>query len=192
MTMLFLRLGAVFAATAFATSAHAHPGHDAGVLAGLLHPLLGLDHLLAILAVGIWTARPGERGRWMLPVTFLVVMAVAATAALAGLHLPAVELGVAGSVLLAGLLLLLRVALAPAAGATLVSAFAVFHGYAHGAEIPAGGSPVLYLSGFLLMTVILLLAGRFVGVRLAGTRAGLPVTGSVLSVSGGWMIAALG
>lgn len=191
MKTLFLRLGAAFAATAYATSAHAHPGHGTDVLAGLLHPLLGMDHLLAILAVGVWAARLQERARWLVPASFLAAMAVAAAAALAGLPLPAVELGIAGSVLLAGLLLLLRVTLVPAAGAALVAAFAVFHGYAHGAEMPAGDSPALYIAGFLLTTAILLLAGRAMGRRLARTRVGLPATGSVLSISGGWLVAAL-
>lgn len=185
------RLLITLAAAGASSSALAHPGHGDGALAGLLHPLLGLDHLIAILATGVWIAQLAPGARKLLPFSFVAVMAAAALAALAGLPLPVVEFGILGSLLLAGLLIALRVQLAPAAGALLVSCFALFHGYAHGIELPALAVPWQYFAGFLFATGALLLAGIGAGMVLKQWKAGLPATGTLVFASGGWMLTQL-
>lgn len=191
MTTTLIRIGAALAAAGLAASAHAHPGHNEGALAGLLHPLAGIDHLLAILAVGMWAAHLGGRARLLLPASFILAMGLAAGAAVAGLVLPAFEPGIAGSLLLAGLLLVFRVRIAPAAGAAIVAAFAVFHGYAHGAELPQHAAAWLYFAGFLATSAALLFAGRSIAIRLEKWRPGLSVAGMLVAASGGWMAVSL-
>lgn len=161
-----------------AQPALAHVGHgaaDGGLLAGLAHPLLGPDHLLAMLAVGVWSARlagpnAGPRVLLSLPAAFLATVALGALLAFGGLALPGVEFFVAGSVVVLGLLIAAALSLPVWSGALLVAVFGLFHGYAHGAEMPATAQPWLYGLGFLSATAVLHLAG--LGLGLAG-RAGL-------------------
>ena len=142
------------AAVSLASAAQAHTlgAHGAGFAAGLAHPFTGLDHLLAMMAVGLWAAQLGGRARWAVPLAFLGAMAAGAGLALAGVALPLVEAGVASSVLALGLLIAFAARLPTAAGAILVGAFAVFHGHAHGNELPQAASEALYAMGFLLAT----------------------------------------
>jgi urease accessory protein len=191
MKTAFLRAGVAIATTLLSSAAHAHPGHGDGALAGLLHPLLGPDHLLAMLATGLWAAQLKGRAQWLLPASFLGAMALAAFAAVAGFVLPGFELGVAGSLMLAGLLLAFRVQVAPLAGAAIVGLFALFHGYAHGAELPAAAVAWHYFAGFLLSSLVLLRAGQVFGPVLVRWKAALPAAGALLVASGGWMAAAL-
>jgi urease accessory protein len=135
--------------------AHTFGSQGAGLMAGLTHPLVGLDHLLAMIAVGIWAGQLGGRAVWLIPLTFVSVMAAAATLASFGLLLPLMEPAIACSVLVLGLLIAGSVRLPTSAGALLVSLFAVFHGYAHGLELPQAGSPILYGAGFVLATALL-------------------------------------
>ncbi|UAW96928.1 HupE/UreJ family protein [Halopseudomonas nanhaiensis] len=170
--------------------AYAHPGHGdiGGLFSGLIHPLAGLDHLLAMLAVGLWGAQLGGRARWVLPSLFVVFMLAGAGAGVAGIAVPGVEEVIVASVLALGLLLLWarRVALAP--GAVIVSAFALMHGVAHGAEMPVDAGMAYYMLGFALSTALLHLAGIGVGswrasgiARLAG--AGIALAGLGLALS---------
>jgi urease accessory protein len=117
--------------------AYAHPGHEpSGLLSGIAHPFLGIDHLLAMLAVGFWAAQQQGSARYLVPLTFLVSLLIGGGLGLAGLHLPYLETGIAGSVLALGLLVVVaaRVRLSAALGVTVL--FAFFHGLAHGLEGP--------------------------------------------------------
>src|SRR6478736_4920508 len=134
------------------STAFGHPDHGvtAGFTAGLSHPLGGWDHLLALLAIGIWAAQLGGRATWCVPGAFVGVMALAAVA---GRHFgagPAFDQGAAASVVALGLLIALAVRLPVVAGAALAAGFAVFHGYAHGAESTAGQDFLPYGVGFVL------------------------------------------
>ena len=135
--------------------AHTFGSQGAGLIAGLTHPFIGLDHLLAIIAVGIWAGQLGGRAVWLIPLTFVSVMAAAASLASFGLLLPLIEPAIACSVLVLGLLIAGSVRLPTSVGALLVSLFAVFHGYAHGLELPQAASPILYGAGFVLATALL-------------------------------------
>ena len=135
--------------------AHTFGSQGAGLIAGLTHPFVGLDHLLAMIAVGIWAGQLGGRAVWLIPLTFVSVMAAAATLASFGLLLPFMEPAIACSVLVLGLLIAGSVRLPTSVGVLLVSLFAVFHGYAHGLELPQAASPILYGAGFVLATALL-------------------------------------
>ena len=135
--------------------AHTFGSQGAGLMAGLTHPFVGLDHLLAMIAVGIWAGQLGGRAVWLIPLTFVSVMAAAATLASFGLLLPLMEPAIACSVLVLGLLIAGSVRLPTSVGAFLVGLFAVFHGYAHGLELPQAASPILYGAGFVLATALL-------------------------------------
>lgn len=135
--------------------AHTFGSQGAGLMAGLTHPFVGLDHLLAMIAVGIWAGQLGGRAVWLIPLTFVSVMAAAASLASFGLLLPLIEPAIACSVLVLGLLIAGSVRLPTSVCALLVSLFAVFHGYAHGLELPQAASPILYGAGFVLATALL-------------------------------------
>ena len=190
-------LAAVFvsvAGIALPGVALAHTGHEAGGFGGgFMHPFNGLDHVLAMFAVGLWAARQGGRAVWLMPAIFVLMMAGGALAAVGGLALPVVELGVAGSVVVLGAVVALDRRLPLAAVAPLAGALAIFHGYAHGAALPAATSGVTYGLGFMLATVALLGCGLACGL-LATRPAGLrPVQagGGVIALAGLWMLAGL-
>lgn len=146
-------------ALALPSAALAHPGHDGGFLAGLLHPFFGLDHLLAAIAVGAWGARIGGRATWALPAAFVVSMAIGGACGHAGLRFPASEIVIALSVLLLGAALAANAHVAAAKGAGVVAVFALFHGGAHGAEVPAQSGLLLYALGLCAATLALHLGG---------------------------------
>ena len=135
--------------------AHTLGTQGAGLTAGLAHPFIGLDHLLAMIAVGIWAGQLGGRSVWLVPLTFVSVMSAAAALGTLGFSLLMVEPAIACSVLVLGLLIAGSVRLPTIAGACLVGLFAVFHGYAHGFELPQAASPILYGIGFILTTSLL-------------------------------------
>ncbi len=150
-----------------AGSASAHPGHGvASLAAGLAHPL-GLDHLLAMVAVGLWSAAalPRER-QWQGPLAFLLAMSAGAALGLAGLVLPFTETGIAASVLVFGVMLAFARRIAPGAGLALIAGAAALHGLAHGAELPAGASVAGYAFGFLATTALLHGGGLAAGLAL--------------------------
>jgi urease accessory protein len=148
-----------------ATAASAHAGHDAGTgfTSGLLHPMLGLDHLLAMAAIGFWSVRQSATLKNSTPLFVTGGMVVGAGIAWGGLSLPGVETGISLSVILAGILIATLAKLPTAVGGSLVAAFMVFHGFAHGAEMPAGAALVAYLAGFSVATLALTFAGRGLG-----------------------------
>ena len=169
--------------------AQAHPGHGGGYLAGIAHPFMGLDHLLAMLAVGVWAAQLGGRAKWLVPTSFIACMAVAASVGLSGIALPMVESGIATSVLLLGLLIAFSIKLPVALSTSIVGLFAAFHGYAHGAEMPLLSTPWLYGIGFVLSTAALHGLGFLLGQRLHKQAAGLRAVGVLIVASGAWMMA---
>lgn len=170
------------------SSAHAHAGHAADSFAsGLAHPLSGLDHLLAMVAVGLWAAQQGGRRTWLLPLCFLALMAGGAALGAAGVALPGVELGIAMSLLVLGVLIAACVRMPAVASALLVGVLAIVHGHAHGAEIPAKAGAASYATGFLVVTALLHAAGIGLGIALQRGAAGPRLThtlGAATAVAG--------
>lgn len=164
----------VLVAILAAGSAQAHTGEGVagGFGSGFLHPLFGWDHVVAMVAVGLWGAVLGAPALWLLPVVFPVVMAMGGAWGVAGLPLPAVEAGIALSGVVLGLLVAFAVRAPLWAAALIVGAFAIFHGHAHGTELPVAADPVIYAVGFVIATGLLHLAGIAVGL-LWGRPAGV-------------------
>jgi urease accessory protein len=130
---------------------------------GFSHPISGLDHLLAMLAVGFWASQLGGRARWQVPAAFLGVMLLGGVLGTAGISIPAVERGILVSVLVLGVLIAAAVRLPAAGRMTIVATFALFHGVAHGAEVPSNGTALGYVAGFTIATALLLLVGLGLG-----------------------------
>lgn len=172
------------------SSAAAHHLNDSGaMLAGIAHPFLGLDHVLAMLAVGLWAAQIGGRALWAVPVSFVTMMGGGGLLAVAGIALPAVEAGIAASVLVLGLFVTFAVRLPLVAGAALTGAFALFHGHSHGAELPAMASPLAYAVGFLVATGLLHITGVVAGRALNMCR--LQAAGACITIAGAALVAGL-
>jgi urease accessory protein len=173
------------------TSAFAHVGgHGAGIVAGLAHPFSGFDHVLAMVAVGLWASQLGRPAVWVLPLTFPTVMAVGALLGATGVALPWLEIGVAGSVLVLGAAVALAWRPAVVAGAALIAAFALLHGWSHGAELPQAGSTLAYGVGFILATLALHGIGLMLGAvsfKPAG-RLAMRTAGAVVAVCGAALI----
>ena len=163
--------------------AHNIGAEGAGFITGLAHPFMGLDHLLAMIAVGIWAAQTGGSAVWRLPLSFIVMMAVAALISASGFSLPALEPLIAGSVVLLGLMVVFAIRLPINLSMLLVGLFAVFHGYAHGLEMPQASSAILYGSGFVLATSLLHLIG--IGLGKVAYRKHLlsRLSGSIIAIS---------
>lgn len=154
-----------------ATLAHTGHGDTAGFMHGIAHPISGIDHVLAMVSVGILAAGIGGRSLWLLPLTFISVMAGAAALGMMGFDLPSFEIWIAGSLVALGLAIAYPSYLSSLTGAGLIALLAIFHGYAHGAEMPAGASGLAYASGFVMGTVLLIATG--IGVTLlAGFKGG--------------------
>lgn len=172
--------------------AEAHTGlAQNGFMSGLSHPLLGLDHLLAMLAVGLWAGRIGGKLSWSLPLVFILVLAVSAIGSLGMGSSLLVENGIAVSLLLLGLFIVFAIKLPVIIGLMIVSLFAVFHGVVHGAEWPIAASPVWYVSGFVFSTALLMGAGVKTGaVRAERFQLFIRVTGMIIAGTGGWMLLA--
>jgi urease accessory protein len=170
-------------------AAFAHTGvmpHDhTGFTAGLMHPLSGIDHLAAMVAVGLWAASLGNRAMLIVPAAFMAAMVAGAAIGWMGIELPAIEQVIAGSVVVLGLISTLQLRVPTAAAAALVAAFALFHGHAHGAEMPELAGPVAYGLGFLIATAVLHAAGLGLGMlagRGGGAMARLP--GAAVTLTG--------
>ncbi len=195
MTRLTRILGlAAVIGTALTAAAYAHTGvglHGGnGSTAGFLHPLMGLDHLLAMLGIGVWAAQLGNRAVWLIPAAFVTAMVGGAAPALSGAPLPMAEFGIGGSVLVIGGLIAFGARLPLSVAMALAGAFALFHGHAHGTELPGFAHPAAYGAGFVAATALLHAAG--VGIaRLARQHAGrLPfrVGGAVMGAVGGGLL----
>lgn len=143
--------------------AHTEAGVPGGLVSGFLHPLVGLDHLVAMVAVGLWGAQLGRPGIWVLPICFPTVMAVGGVFGVVGGHLPATEFVVAASALALGFAVALALRVPFWAAGVVVGVFAVFHGYAHGSEMPGASNALAYGLGFVAATGMLHAAGIVVG-----------------------------
>jgi urease accessory protein len=172
-------------------AATAHPGHaDAsGFTHGFLHPLGGLDHVLAMVAVGLYAALLGGRALWLVPATFVTVMALGGALGAAGYALPYTEIGIALSVVVLGVAVALRVSLPTLAAMALAGVFAVFHGHAHGAEMPQSLSGYEYAAGFLGATALLHGAGIALGLAMGklselGGRRVVQAAGGAMALAG--------
>jgi urease accessory protein len=167
-------------------AAHETAGVTGGLISGFLHPLFGLDHLVAMVAVGLWGAFLGAPAIWALPIVFPLVMALGGAFGVIGLPLPYVEIGIAGSAVILGLMVAFAARPPIWIAALIVGAFAIFHGHAHGAELPEAADPLVYSIGFVVSTGLLHLAGIVLGLLLSW-----PV-GAWLVRTGGAAIAATG
>lgn len=172
----------------FSGAAHAHVDTDSvgGFAAGFLHPLTGLDHFTAMVAVGLWGVILGRPATWLLPVVFPMIMALGSVVGIVGLALPGIEIGIALSALVLGAFIVWRVALPLWLACLVVSVFAICHGYAHGAELPLASDPFAFAMGFMLATGSLHAAGIGVGVVAERFRQGvlLRVLGALTALLG--------
>lgn len=143
--------------------AHVGTGGPTGIAAGFLHPLMGWDHVVAMIAVGLWGAQLGKPAIWLLPITFPLVMAFGGFLGLVGVPMVGQEVGIALSGVLLGVAVLTETRPPLLAAAILVGVFAVFHGYAHGAELPPGENALFYSLGFVIGTGLLHAVGIVIG-----------------------------
>jgi urease accessory protein len=171
-----------------ATPAHAHTGTGIvhGFTAGFLHPLLGLDHLLAMVTVGLWAGCVGARALWAWPLAFVTVMLLGALVGLGGWAIPQAEILIGLTVVALGLAAAMQLPLSVALGAGICGLFALVHGYAHGAELPAGADASGYMVGFALATALLHAAGLALGLALSRLdRIWLPgLSGGAVAATG--------
>jgi urease accessory protein len=173
------RLPIIFAALLLATPAFAHTGEGSGgFLAGLAHPVFGPDHVVAMVAVGLWGAFLGAPAIFLLPIVFPLVMAFGGVLGILGLPLPAVETGIASSAIVLGAMVALAARPPLWIAAVLVGAFAIFHGYAHGKELPDGANAVAFSAGFVIATGLLHLTGVAFGLLTHWPAGRLAVRGA--------------
>jgi urease accessory protein len=166
--------------------AHTGEGVVGGFLSGVTHPIFGFDHVVAMVAVGLWGAFLGQPAIWLLPVVFPVIMAFGGLAGVLGMPLPGVETGIALSALALGAMVALALRPPLWVAAILVGAFAIFHGHAHGTELPEAASPLAYGVGFVIATGLLHLSGIALGLLArwpAGLRA-VRVGGGLIACAG--------
>jgi urease accessory protein len=170
--------------------AHVASGEAGGFLSGLSHPVSGLDHVVAMIAVGLWGAQLGLPALWILPVAFPMLMAVGGMLGLIGIPLPGVEVGIALSAVVLGALVLGRARLPLAAAVAVVAFFAVFHGHAHGTELQAGENAMLYSLGFVIATGLLHAVGIAIGLiqRWDLGRQALRAAGGLIRAAGGYFL----
>ena len=172
-------------------SAHEAVGVAGGLVSGLLHPVLGPDHLVAMVAVGLWGAQLGRPLLFALPVAFPLIMAVGGLIGLAGIVIPGVEIGIALSALVLGLVVAIAFKAPVWLAVLLVSAFALFHGVAHGYELPEAASPIAYGIGFMVATGLLHMLGIAIGLlqdwRQFGPRI-VQACGSVVCLLGAYFL----
>jgi urease accessory protein len=183
----FLRIAGLAVAMALiADPAWAHEGGGSGFWAGFTHPIGGLDHVLAMVAVGMWGALLGPPALWALPIAFPLVMSIGGIAGILGLPVPKVELGIAISVVVLGAMIAFDRRPSIALASVLVAFFAIFHGYAHGAELPSQVGALAYCVGFVVATGLLHLSGILIGF-VTELPHGLPILragGSAIALVG--------
>jgi urease accessory protein len=180
--------GLILPQTAFA---HEQVGVGGGLVSGFLHPLTGIDHLIAMVAVGIWGAQLGAPAIWVLPITFPLVMAIGGVLGILHVPLPMPEVMIALSALILGAAVAVRMRLPFATAAVVVAVFAIFHGYAHGVELPKSANPLAYGVGFMASTGLLHLCGITIGTLTrwpAGERL-IQGLGVVIALLGGYFLA---
>lgn len=176
----------------WAQVAFAHPqlGETQGFPTGFRHPISGLDHVLAMVAVGLWGAQLGSPAIWLLPIAFPMVMAFGGMLGLVGVPLPGVEYGIAASAILLGAAVMFEVRPPLTFAAVVVAIFAIFHGHAHGTELPPGQSGLLYSMGFVIATGCLHALGIGIGMvyRWAWGQRLLRVAGGLVAIGGAFFM----
>ncbi|MFK0273797.1 HupE/UreJ family protein [Ensifer sp. NPDC090286] len=186
MNRRILIAAAALIASAAPAFAHLNPAEHGSFAAGFSHPLFGLDHILVMIAVGLWAAQIGGRALWVVPTAFVSMMAVGFALAVAGVGLPFVEPAILASVVALGLLVAMAVRLDIAASAAIVGVFALFHGHAHGGELGSAGA-LAFSVGFILATAALHVAGIGLGIalqRLSGSGLLARILGGVTALAG--------
>lgn len=176
----------LFVLLSASASAHSESGYVGGFITGFGHPLTGLDHIVAMVAVGLWGAFLGGRAMWTLPVIFPVVMALGGAIGVLGLPLAGVETGIALSGIVLGLMILLALRPALWVAAVIVGIFAIFHGFAHGAEMPNSSNAMTYAIGFVISTGLLHLGGIAFGllIRWPWGKMAIRIAGGVIAAIG--------
>jgi urease accessory protein len=169
---------AALSATAAPAFAHLDPAEHGSFMAGLSHPVFGLDHILVMLAVGLWAAQMGGKALWRVPAAFVATMAVGFGLAVSGFALPFVEPAILASVVALGLLVAMAVRLDTTVSMAVVAVFALFHGHAHGGELGAAGA-LTFGAGFVAATAALHVAGIALGLGIA-RRSGGAVAARIL------------
>ena len=172
----------------------AHTGSNLGGWAtGFLHPISGLDHVVAMIAVGLWGGILGAPALWTLPILFPMAMAVAGAAGAAAIPLPGVEIGIALSGVVLGLMVLFALRPPLWIAMALVGVFAVFHGHAHGTELPSSANPIAYAAGFVIATGLLHIAGIGIGMlaRWPAGRIAVRGAGAAIALAGGAFLTGL-
>ena len=169
-----------------AAEAHVQKGEEMSFFSGFRHPISGLDHVVAMVAVGLWGAQLGAPAIWILPVAFPLVMALGGMLGLLGVPLPGTEFGIAASAILLGTAVMLRLRPPLAVAAVLVGFFAIFHGYAHGSELPPGQNALLYSLGFVIATGCLHAVGITIGLANRGTwgQRAVRLAGAAIALTG--------
>lgn len=185
-TMMKAIMTASVAMAASATMAHTGHEHTASFMTGFSHPLGGLDHLLAMVAVGLWAASLGGRALWVVPAAFVGTMLLGGALGMTGIAVPYIEQGISLSVIIFGALVLAAKRLPLLACMTIAGGFALFHGAAHGLEMPSDASGAKYAVGFALATALLHSAGVVVGQWMARLQSPLVarITGAIIALSG--------
>jgi urease accessory protein len=169
-----------------AAEAHVNKGEGVSFLSGFKHPISGLDHVVAMIAVGLWGAQLGAPAIWILPVAFPLVMAFGGMLGLLGVPMPGTEFGIAASAIMLGAAVMLKVRPPLAVAALLVGFFAIFHGYAHGSELPPGENGLLYSLGFVIATGCLHAVGITIGLVNRGTwgQRAVRFAGAAIALTG--------
>jgi urease accessory protein len=193
MMMKFLIAVLAFVLTPVAALAHTGIGDASGIAHGFMHPVSGMDHVLAMVSVGLFAYVLGGRALWLVPSAFVAMMAAGGALGIAGIAVPFVELGIGLSIIVIGMAAALCRKMPTAAAMALVGTFAVFHGVAHGAEMPQDASGLAYALGFMLATALLHAAGVaacFGAARLIGAfgSAAARIGGGVAAIAGAAMI----
>jgi urease accessory protein len=185
---LVCMLGLVLPAVLWSPGASAHllPGQAFGLATGFMHPISGLDHVLAMVAVGLWGAQLGAPAIWVLPLAFPLVMAMGGMLGFLGVPLPGTEYGIAASAIMLGAVVTFELRPPVALAALVVGLFAIFHGHAHGTELPVGESMLLYSMGFVVATGCLHAVGIGIGTVHCRTwgRQLLRIAGSAVAMGG--------
>ena len=164
--------------------AHVLPGTSHGFQDGVMHPFTGLDHLLAMFAVGFWAVQQRGRAIWQSPLTFVSVMVLGGILGVAGANLPGVEIAIGFSVLALGALIAFKTSLAPSLGMAIFGAFALFHGFAHGHEMPASAGALPFSLGFIVSTIALHGLGMAAGLGLRNQAQAVRFMGAAIAACG--------
>ena len=177
-TVILLAITFAYFSLTFPALAHSGEGYGGGFVAGFSHPILGWDHVAAMVAVGLWGAFLGAPAIWILPVVFPLVMAFGAVAGILGIPVPAIETGIALSAVVLGSMIVFALKPPLWLSAVIVGVFAIFHGYAHGTELPATANAFAFAAGFVISTGLLHLAGIAFGLLIKWPAGRVAVRGA--------------